>query len=146
MRTSIKCAWQCASCVPLSGTLRAALGERRLEFEEDLRWLQDCLGAVRDWDVFREKTVRPIEGEHRDVAIVDEASAKCRRDAYGALCDALDGARCTSLWLAITRWLSTLADGARHNTNLDRAVMKYARKESARRQRSWPNAATASRN
>ena len=43
---------------------RRAIDGRRLAFEDDLRWLQDKLGAVRDWDVFRAGVVQPIEGQH----------------------------------------------------------------------------------
>ena len=116
-------------------TFRKMMAGQRLYFEDDLRWLQDKLGAVRDWDVFRKNAVQPIEGEDSDVALVDEASAKSRAEAYRELCQALDSARCTTLWLAITRWLHSLARGRFTDDQSDQPIVKYAKREPRRRDR-----------
>jgi triphosphatase len=110
---------------------RRAMGGRRLGFEVDLRWLQDKLGAVRDQDVFRNQAVAPLRDEARDVALVDEAAADERGAAYRDLCAALDSARCTSLWLAIARWLRS--PEAMTGGTLDRPVERCARRELRRR-------------
>jgi triphosphatase len=109
------------------------MGGGRLGFEDDLRWLQDKLGAVRDWDVFRESALEPVESEAGDVALVEQARAKRRAEAYDELCAALNSPQATSLWLAITRWLRSLAHGRQRSGNLDRPVVKYARRELRRR-------------
>ena len=74
---------------------------RKLGFERDLRWLQDKLGAVRDWDVLRKDALGPAHdlADRHDLESVDAACADARDDAYEALCAALDSRRCTTLWL-----------------------------------------------
>ena len=71
---------------------RRALGGSELAFEEDLRWLQDKLGAVRDWDVLRQDSIQPeLNGKaSAKVAPVDEAGEAARDEAYRELCAALD--------------------------------------------------------
>jgi len=114
---------------------RRAMDGRRLEFEDDLRWLQDKLGAVRDWDVFRAGAVQPIEGEHNDVALVDEAGGMARDYAHLELRIALESARSAALWKAMRRWLRGLARGREQGGRLDRPIAKYARRELRRRDR-----------
>jgi CHAD domain-containing protein len=114
---------------------RRAMPEERLAFEGDLRWLQDKLGAMRDWDVFRQGAVQPVENEESDVALVDEASAKARATAYRELRAALDSARCADLWRAITAWQRRLAHGDVQGGRLDKPIAKYARRELRRRER-----------
>jgi triphosphatase len=114
---------------------RRAMGGRRLPFEGDLRWLQDKLGAVRDWDVFCAGAVKPVAGEHGDVALVNEASGMARDYAYLELCVALESARAAALWQAMTRWLRSLARGQERGRKLDRPIAKYATRELRRRDR-----------
>ena len=114
---------------------RRAIDGRRLPFEDDLRWLQDKLGAVRDWDVFRAGAVQPIEGEHNDVALVDEAGGMARDYAHLELRIALESARAAALWKAMMRWLRSLARGRVEGGKLDRPIAKYARRELRRRDR-----------
>jgi triphosphatase len=114
-------------------TFRRAVADRKFGFEGDLRWLQDRLGAVRDWDVFGESAVEPVADASGDVAEVAEASAKQRDQAYGALCAALDSPRCTALWLAITRWLRSLERRGPTGGKLDWPIAKYAKRELRRR-------------
>lgn len=114
---------------------RRAIDGRRLPFEDDLRWLQDKLGAVRDWDVFRAGAVQPIEGEHNDVALVDEAGGMARDYAHLELRIALESARSAALWKAMMRWLRGLARGREQGGKLDRPIAKYARRELRRRDR-----------
>lgn len=114
---------------------RRAIDGGRLPFEDDLRWLQDKLGAVRDWDVFRAGAVQPIEGEHNDVALVDEAGGMARDYAHLELRIALESARSAALWRAMMRWLRSLARGREHGGKLDRPIAKYARRELRRRDR-----------
>ena len=114
---------------------RRAIDGRRLPFEDDLRWLQDKLGAVRDWDVFRAGAVQPIEGEHGDVALVDEAGGMARDYAHLELRIALESARSAALWRAMIRWLRSLARGREPGVSLDQPIAKYARRELRRRDR-----------
>jgi len=114
---------------------RRAIGGRRLAFEEDLRWLQDKLGAVRDWDVFRAGAVQPIEGEHGDVALVDEAGGMARDYAHLELRIALESKRAAALWRAMMRWLRGLARSGDKGGKLERPIAKYARRELRRRDR-----------
>jgi triphosphatase len=114
---------------------RRAIDGRRLPFEDDLRWLQDKLGAVRDWDVFRARAVQPIEGEHTDVALVDEAGGMARDYAHLELRIALESARSAALWRSMMRWLRSLARGREQGGKLDRPIAKYARRELRRRDR-----------
>lgn len=114
---------------------RRAIDGRRLPFEDDLRWLQDKLGAVRDWDVFRAGAVRPIEGESGDVALVDEAGAMARDYAHLELRIALESERAATLWRGMLRWLASLARGREQGARLDQPIAKYARRELRRRDR-----------
>jgi CHAD domain-containing protein len=114
---------------------RRAIDGRRLPFEENLRWLQDKLGAVRDWDVFRAGAVQPIEGESGDVALVDEAGGMARDYAHLELRIALESERAAALWKAMMRWLRNLARGREQGAKLDQPIAKYARRELRRRDR-----------
>jgi inorganic triphosphatase YgiF len=79
-------------------TFRRAMGGRRLAFEGDLRWLQDQLGAVRNWDVARADTIAPLlrmRPADEDLAQVDEAGSDARDAAYANLRAALGWSRNT---------------------------------------------------
>ena len=114
---------------------RRTIDGRRLSFEDDLRWLQDKLGAVRDWDVFRAGAVQPIEGESGDVALVDESCGMARDYAHLELRIALESARAAALWKAMMRWLRSLARGREQGRKLDQPIARYARRELRRRDR-----------
>lgn len=108
---------------------RPALGDRRFGFEDDLRWLQDELGAVRDWDVFRAGAIGPLRSADEGLALVDEASRTTRGEAYEELCAALDSSRCTALWLDLTRGLRDVERGPGFET----PVRKFAKRQLRRR-------------
>ena len=78
----------------------------------ELRWLQNSLGAARDWDVFVNETLAPLKmrvpGEGSLDDLIDQAKAQ-REAAYHAAHDCLDGPRYTRLLLQLQLWL---ADGS----------------------------------
>lgn len=122
---------------------RRALGGGKLAFEADLRWLQDRLGAVRDWDVLRQDSIRPVlkgkaglRGKARaKVGPVDEAGEAARENAYKELCDALESRRCAILWTEIGQWHADPAAALASQRRLDWPARKYARRELRRRAR-----------
>jgi triphosphatase len=118
-------------------TFRRAIGGGRLGFEEDLRWLQDKLGAVRDLDILRADGIAPLlHGETGDeIAALDATSATARSEAYQDLRAALDSTRCTGLWLAVAKWQHALARRSAGDGKRDWPVAKYARAELRRRDR-----------
>jgi triphosphatase len=118
-------------------TFRRAIGGGRLDFEEDLRWLQDKLGTARDLDVLRADAIGPLlHGETaEEVAALDATSATARSEAYQDLRAALDSARCTGLWLAVAKWQRALARRPEADGKRDWSVAKYARAELRRRDR-----------
>ena len=122
---------------------RRALGGDRVAFEADLRWLQDQLGAVRDWDVLRQQAIQPLlnnkEGlndkQGAKIEPVDEAGAAARDDSYRDLCAALDSPRCAALWLDLAEWQDDPAASFSAQRRLNGPAKKYARRELRRRAR-----------
>ena len=81
-----------------------ALDYLRLE----LRWLQQCLGAAREWDVFIDETLQPLGKRCSDatgLAELSQVSAELRREAYRQAGEALRSQRYTELLLRLDLWL-----------------------------------------
>src|SRR5262245_39283119 len=67
---------------------REAWGGRRLAFEADLRWLQELLGAAREWDVFHETEIDPLAADQAPreaIQSMDMVADAARTNAYQAL-------------------------------------------------------------
>ena len=72
----------------LVSAFRAFLAPEALEFlKEELRWLQQALGPAREWDVFIDETLGPIEArmpEASGLALMRKAALAARDEAYEA--------------------------------------------------------------
>jgi triphosphatase len=120
----------------LSTFRRTLPGDGRLPFESDLRWLQDTLGAARDWDVFAETGLAPLarEGGNGDLRRVRAAATAARAKAYEALRKVLGSRRYTGLLLTLMRWRHELGVTRRGRAgDLREAIAGYAVRELRRR-------------
>ena len=74
----------------------------------ELRWLQQCLGAAREWDVFIDETLGPLVQRWPEApgmsALTREAEAM-RDQAYRDAASALRSQRYTELLLRVDLWL-----------------------------------------
>jgi inorganic triphosphatase YgiF len=124
----------------LSTFRRALPGGGRLPFEKGLRWLQDALGAARDWDVFSESGLAPLaKASDGDVEIrrLAQATHLARGRAHERLRDALATRRYTTLILVTLRWRHSLVadSGTASDSALQRPILDYAPRELRRRSR-----------
>lgn len=88
---------------PVSGSLRG-----------ELRWLQQTLGAARDWDVLLADTVAPLKdlfGEVPGYGKLCAAIDRRRQEARTGALKELDAPRLTRLMLLLTFWAENAGSG-----------------------------------
>ena len=74
----------------------------------ELRWLQQCLGAAREWDVFIDETLEPLKRrwtEATGMAELTLAAQSMRDEAYRQAAASLRSQRYTELLLRTDLWL-----------------------------------------
>lgn len=72
--------------------------------KEELRWLQQQLGPARDWDVFLEETLSPLEtrlAEEEGLQTLRSTAGRLREEAYGRARAVVTSRRYTSLLLRL---------------------------------------------
>jgi inorganic triphosphatase YgiF len=75
----------------------------------EVRWLASALGPARDWDVFEETALAPVEkglGAVETLAPLAEAANAARARAHAAAVEAVGSIRHTDLVLRLGRWLA----------------------------------------
>lgn len=76
-------------------------------FTGELRWLQQCLGPARDWDVLIGESLNPLVAEIGQSSDLDELLARAeteRQAAYRAAREVLRTERYAALQLRLERW------------------------------------------
>lgn len=79
-------------------------------FTGELRWLQQCLGPARDWDVLIGESLNPLVAEIGLSGDLGELLARAeteRQDAYRAAREVLRTERYTALQLRLERWFDS---------------------------------------
>ncbi|MGH6934174.1 MAG: CHAD domain-containing protein [Dongiaceae bacterium] len=94
----------------LIGAYRKQIPPNMLAFlATELDWLQQELGAARDWDVFIGETLRPLRDRMPDeeaLALLLTASDACRARGYDAVRAMLEQRRYAVLQLRLYGWLA----------------------------------------
>ncbi|MGK9167843.1 CHAD domain-containing protein [Inquilinus limosus] len=75
---------------------------------DEAKWLAGALGPARDWDVFLNATVAPLESlrpEDPGIGVLRAAAMRQREAGYAAVRQALADPRCTRLHLTLGEWL-----------------------------------------
>jgi triphosphatase len=93
---------------------------------QELRWLQQELTAVRDWDVFVTKTLIPIEKRVPELQSAIVAAGKLRTMAQARARAALDSPRYAALLLRCHIWLATGGWAASDARKLDKPVGRFS--------------------
>jgi inorganic triphosphatase YgiF len=81
-------------------------------FDEELRWLRDCLGRSRNWDIVFETALDPVAAEfpeHRGLAALVERAASERGTARAEALEAVRSPRYRVLALDLLEWTAALA-------------------------------------
>jgi triphosphatase len=101
----------------------------------ELRWLQQELTAVRDWDVFVTTTLIPIEKRVPELQSAVAAARKLRTMAQERARAALDSPRYAGLLLRCHIWLATGGWATSDALRLDKSVGRFAAASLQRRDR-----------
>jgi CHAD domain-containing protein len=78
-------------------------------FKTDLRWLQQVLGPVRDWDVFVDDTLTTLRSalpNHKELEGIAELAHAARMQALASAREALSSPRHGQFQVRLERWLS----------------------------------------
>jgi CHAD domain-containing protein len=87
--------------------------EQRAYFADELRWAQQQFGPARDWDVFIEDTLDPLQARLSDdegLQALAKAAAGARIAAYEQVAATLEDRRYTRLQLQLDLWLESGGD------------------------------------
>lgn len=83
----------------------------RATLKKELDWIGDVLGRARDLDVFIDETLTPLAARApggADLERLRRRADKARREAYAALCEALDSPRYVDALLRLGAWIAGL--------------------------------------
>jgi len=91
------------------GAFHKVLDKAVLEFlREELRWLQQRLGPAREWDVFIQETIDPLQlrmPDQSSLTALREAARAAQDRGYREARETLMGGRYTALMLQLALWL-----------------------------------------
>jgi CHAD domain-containing protein len=84
---------------------------REIWVKEQVRWLAGTLGRAREWDVFLDNTMAPVEAHFTDepgLAMLRERASSRRDEGYRGLGAAVASERYTDLLIELFGWIALL--------------------------------------